>query len=116
MPVDDQLIISDITKKESTLNKKFNKNYSEFIVDNHVSFLIDDCEEIGLKDPFPTENVAPKNQIITIPEKASDFVYPVPRLVFGISPSTIFMPSKKILFKFMRACIAVNSVEELWFN
>ena len=86
------------------------------MIDNHVSFLIDDCEEIGLKDPFPSEDDGPLNQIITVPEKASDFVYPIPRLVFGISPTTIFMPSKKILFKLMRACIAVSSVEELWIN
>ena len=81
-----------------------------------MKYLIDDCEEIGIKDPFPTDNDGPNNSIIKIPEKASDFVYPMPRMVFGLSPTTIIMPSKKMLFKLMRACIGVSSLEELWFN
>lgn len=95
--------------------KKFKQNYSEFIVDKNVTYLIDDCEEIGIKDPFPEEDEAGYNHI-KIPEKVDDFVYPINKLVYSLSPTTIFIPSKKIMFKLMRACLGVYEPEDLWFN
>jgi len=32
------------------------------------------------------------------------------------SPQCIYLPSKECLFKIMRACIGVCSIEDLWFN
>jgi hypothetical protein len=71
-----------------------------------------------MKDPFPHDDdgVKTSKSIFKFPEKADDFVYPINRLVYSLSPSTIYMPSKKVLFKLMRSCIGVNEVEELWFN
>ena len=50
--------MSSETKKDGTLPKKFKQNYSEFVIDKNVNYLIDDCEEIGIKDPFNEENDA----------------------------------------------------------
>ena len=68
-----------------------------------------------MKDPFPDE-ADDLSGHWKIPEKVDDFVYPISRLVYSLTPTTIYLPSKKILFKFMRSCLNVNEVEELWFN
>ena len=94
---------------------KFKENYAEFVIDKNLNYLIDDCEEIGIMDPFLEEDDSSCTHV-KIPEHVSDFVYPISKLVYTLSPTTIYLPSKKILFKLMRACIEVHDVEHLWFN
>lgn len=42
--------------------------------------------------------------------------YPENRLIKGQSPIQIFIPSKEIMIKLMRACICVEKVDDLWIS
>ena len=108
--------MSHETKQKGALPKKFKQNYHELIDEKKITFLIDDFEEINIVDPFPDENEFTTTVIMHFPEQASDFVYPVNRLIYSLTPSSIYFPSKKIVCKLMRACIGVTDVDDLWFN
>jgi hypothetical protein len=45
-----------------------------------------------------------------------DLVYNVRRLQNGYSPSVVMIPTNEVMFKLMRACVGVYSVQDLWFN
>ena len=51
-----------------------------------------------------------------IPLHTKDLVYPKSRYQEGQSPLLIYLPSRKIMFQIMRACIGVDHVSDLWFN
>ena len=51
-----------------------------------------------------------------IPRHTKDLVYPKNRYVEDQSPLLVYLPSRKIMFQIMRACIGVSHVEDLWFN
>ena len=37
-------------------------------------------------------------------------------MIKGLSPYTLYIPSKEIMLKMMRSCIKVKKVENLWFQ
>ena len=45
-----------------------------------------------------------------------DLVYMRNRYVYDVVPNAYFIPSKRMLWKLMRACIDVDHPCELWFN
>lgn len=51
-----------------------------------------------------------------IPKSDEDLVYRASRYVKSCSPHSIYFPSKRVLFKIMRACIGVQDPQELWFQ
>lgn len=71
---------------------------------------------MGINDPFPNDQGSKSHGLLTVPESAYDFVYPEIRLDEDRSPATIFIPTKELMFKLMRASIGVKAKEELWFN
>jgi len=69
---------------------------------NMYSFL-----QIGLFDPFPEEHM---DSEFSIPKTQEDLVYREDRYIYGNSPNMLYFPSRKLLFKIMRACIGVERV------
>jgi hypothetical protein len=51
-----------------------------------------------------------------IPEDDLDFVYADSRYRKDNSPNCIYIPSKKVMLKIMRACIGITDVKELWYQ
>ena len=66
---------------------------------------------IGWPDPFPDEHSAVDGDFL---RNRDDLVYHVERYSFDYSPMMIYIPTKLVLTKIMRACIAVEHKEELW--
>ena len=94
----------------------FSENdYDEFAksIKNAKSYNIWSFEQIGLFDPYPDEIMETS---FSIPITDGDLVYRIDRYVKGYSPNSIYFPSKKTLFKIMRACINVDDPEKLWFK
>ena len=60
-----------------------------------------------MTDPFPEEN---DNAIFnfSIPNEITDLVYKECRYQQGKMPDSLFLPTKKIMFKVMRACVYAN--------
>ena len=86
------------------------------------NYLINRFETIGFIDPYPKE-LNNRNKTIELEftrlesgqeTEVSDRVYPDSRYMKGNSPYTIYIPSKEIMLKLMRACIKVKKVEDLW--
>jgi hypothetical protein len=48
--------------------------------------------------------------------KADDLAYERKRYIQDNSPYCIYLPSKEIMFKLMRACIKCEEISELWIN
>ena len=55
-------------------------------------------------DPFPSE---PMCFDFVIPKEELDFVYQDSRYIKGSSPGCLYLPSKKMMLKIMRACINI---------
>ena len=55
-------------------------------------------------DPFPKEN---KKTYTNIPVANTDLVYAEHRLDPDSIPLTVYLPSKRILLKIMRACVGI---------
>ena len=64
-------------------------------------------------DPYPNETMETS---FNIPTTDEDLVYRGDRYVKKCSPNAIYFPSKKVLFKIMRACLDVTDPEKLWFK
>jgi len=45
-----------------------------------------------------------------------DFVYADTRYCKEHSPHCIYIPSKKLMLKIMRACIGIKNAKDLWFQ
>ena len=95
-----------------SLNDKF---YSKFdqVVTPAQSFNIYSLEQIGMPDPYPRE---PMEMDFEMPSKEDDLLYAPTRYKYQVSPSTIFLPSRKVLLKIMRACIDIEDEADLWYN
>lgn len=50
-----------------------------------------------------------------IPKDDLDFVYADSRYRKDNSPNCIYIPSRKVMLKIMRACIGVTEEKDLWF-
>ena len=64
-------------------------------------------------DPFPEE---PMETEFAIPTSEGDLVYRSDRYIDGQSPKCIYIPSKLILWKMMRACLDIKDTKDLWFK
>ena len=47
-------------------------------------------------------------------EEAQDLIYHIDRYWKDTSPMCVYIPSKEVIFKMMRACIGCTSVKDLW--
>ena len=86
-------------------------------------FLIDQFSAVNIADPFPYEKIIYKYKcesakgevLFNRPHRVEDLVYPESKInVEYFQP--IYIPTKCIMFKMMRACISVECESELWFN
>ena len=64
-------------------------------------------------DPFPQETM---DSDFSIPVKEDDLVYGNDRYIYKNSPNMLYIPSKRLLFKMMRACVAIGNEQDLWFQ
>ena len=91
-----------------------------------TKYNISSFEEIGIVDPFPDDKIQKRN--FKIPQRVNEIydieqlVYHESRYCYNENPKLkknifcIFIPSKEVMFKLMRASIHVSSESELWFN
>ena len=84
-------------------------------------FNINSFLQIGIDDPFADDDEKYKGSIddvdpdlFKLPVKADDLVYAQSRYIQGFSPYCIYIPRREIMFKLMRACIAVSDPSDLW--
>ena len=80
--------------------------------------MINKLWDIGWADPFPDKECggAPQGMAdMNLPLSPNDLVYSQGRYSPDYSPSVIYIPKKAIMFKLARACLACQSVDELWF-
>jgi len=75
--------------------------------------MIRDLETIGLINPFvKEEKIDRSGQPLQGPRH---LVYDRCRYVKDRSPMSIYIPSKNIMFKVMRACINIKDPNKLWY-
>ena len=72
-------------------------------------YCINSLEVIGWRDPFDPEKEFPFKGV-------SDDVYAETRYRPEYSPLSIYIPNNELMFKLMRACIAVRNPTDLWFQ
>lgn len=128
---------TDETLKSSKLRPDFFKHYVYFN-QKEEAWAIQSFHQIGMCDPFNiSEEVDLKMQ--RQKEKAtnrnfknklgsmilhkvfdlkveSELLYAESRYVVGESPKPVYLPSRKMMFKLMRACLEVKEVSSLWFR
>ena len=79
-------------------------------------------ESIRWPDPFPEDNETFEfnyknfSNINSAPSDTNDNVYPSKRMLKNICPSMIYVPSKEMMFKMMRACEGVTDTNNLWID
>jgi len=75
--------------------------------------------QIGMADPFPDESTFVSDEHAMIGKEnlsVDKLVYPRYRYIEGQSPLAIYIPSRPIMVKIMRACMGCHTPDELWFN
>lgn len=111
-------------------NPEFLKKYK--LTDRRKKqFLINSFSQIGWTDPFEEEGDlgdlavlsdtgsaenSPQTECIRFPTDADQDVYPQSYYRPGQSPSCVYIPSREIMFKMMRACIGIQEEDDLWIN
>ena len=93
-------------------SEAYNEKYKDAIK-RAKSFHIWGFTQIGMFDPFPDE---PMETEFNIPQTEGDLVYRIDRYIEGQSPNCIYLPSKLILWKMMRACVDIEETKDLWYN
>ena len=74
-----------------------------------------DLSQIGWPDPFNNEEII--NQITwKEPIDYDDLVCNPKNLIKGKRPRMYWIPNKELMFKIMRACIEIDSKDQLWFH
>lgn len=102
--------------ENAKLPNNFYKNYKIF--DGKTAppeFLMYNWDSLGWDDPFENDEgtyVVDAQE----PTKYNDWVYPEFRYKKGFSPYCIYIPTKEMMLKIMRACIGVKKKEDLWIN
>ena len=74
---------------------------------------------IGMADPFPDETTMmdSENQILGNEEFTADnLIYPEYKYRKDECPACIYVPSRPLLLKILRACMGCSSSKDLWFN
>ena len=65
-------------------------------------------------DPFPDE--IEDGEEFKIPTTYYSKVYSNSRYKYRRSPMTIYFPSRKMMFKMMRACLGIQDSDKLWYQ
>jgi len=68
---------------------------------------------MGWSDPFPDEHSSIEPELVTMLSEGQS-IYHESLYNYDYSPFIIFIPSKLVMIKMMRACIAVDKKENLW--
>lgn len=74
-------------------------------------WLVNSFWNIGWPDPFPDEHSSMDREFLV---DRTALVYEEARYHEEYSPSAVWIPSKLVLIKLMRACIGVDKPENLW--
>ena len=88
-------------------------------LDDFKTYFINSFQAIGWPDPFPDEHtmaIHDQNQETEFLRDPEDLVYHESRYSEEYSPLVIYMPSKMVLVKLMRACMACDDPSDLWIN
>lgn len=83
------------------------------IITEHLGCNISTFRQIGLHDPYPKEF---EDSEFRIPNNYDDLVYSSSRYVYGSSPKHLYIPSRRMMLKLMRACIGVEHEKDLWYH
>ena len=70
-------------------------------------------KQIGMDDPFPHESI---DFDYKIPNEPGELVYNKKWYQDQTHVLGLYVPSRKVMWKIMRACLNVQSEHELWFN
>ena len=82
-------------------------------------FLVHTFWSIGMADPFPDESTTMDEDNKWIgpePFTISQPVYPTSRYRPDQSPKIIYIPSRYLMIKILRACFGCATADDLWFN
>ena len=71
--------------------------------------------QVGMFDPYPEDFMEVNFEIPDI-HKEIPLVYYEGRFTKGNSPNYLYLPSKLVLFKIMRACLGIYEEQHLWFQ
>jgi hypothetical protein len=74
---------------------------------------------IGMADPFPDETTTADPNCNMLGDQEftpENLIYPEYKYSKEMSPLCVYIPSKQLLLKILRACMGVEEVKELWFN
>ena len=93
------------------LSPKFFISYKD-VIEEAQPHNISSFKQIAIFDPYPNEPLAD----FEIPTQDLDFIYEDSRYKKDNSPNCIYIPSKKVMLKIMRACIGVKDEKDLWFQ
>ena len=110
------------TLKASSLSVEVEESYDlvcpdkSFVASN--PFLVHTFWSIGMADPYPDESTMfePDNKWIDGMFKIGTPVYPESRYREDQSPAMLYIPSKYMMIKIIRACMACEDPQDLWFN
>ena len=97
-----------------SLSEKFYKSYGD-VFGVPAPHNISSFEQIACFDPYPNESMG-KGTNFDIPTDDLDFVYSDSRYRKDNSPNCIYIPSRRLMLKIMRACIGVTKEEDLWYQ
>ena len=120
--------LAEATLAGAKLSANFNNKHKMVDTRSKV-YLIKRFEDIGWKDPFPDEPMKVEYKLKDngkdtmpggdgqgpqIPPNKDVLCYAETRLIPKRCPTVIYVPSKEMMFKMMRACIGVKKKEDLW--
>ena len=111
------------TIEEGKISFDFEKRYHTCIngkeTINKRPWNIHSFWSLGMADPFPDESTMmdTDNQYVG-PDKfnMSKLVYPKSRFTKEHTPMIIYIPSREMMIKIMRASMGCQRIEDLWFN
>ena len=100
------------------MSYNFKQKYDFIFKCKPTTFNIYNLNQVGICDPFKIENISGSQKKFSFvpPQIEGELVYDKCRYMEGYGPKCIFIPSKQIMFKLMRACVDVQDESELWFN
>jgi len=112
--------ISAETKEASAIPPDFLQKYK--LADAvEADFMVNRFWTVGMGDPYPDDDLTvigsrDDPRTCELPQTPEDQVYPQTRLIKGLSPYTLYIPSKEVMVKMMRSCITVKDPQDLWIN
>jgi len=115
--------VCSFTARAANLPFEFEQKYDLQLRDPSLiekqPWLIHTFWSLGMADPFPDEStiVETLNQYISAePFSLGTPVYPRGRMNPAQSPVTLYIPSRYLMIKMIRACLDCHNPYDLWFN